>query len=241
MFSTLESSSAQPERYLKLLKSLKDYPQDPIDNSVIERALREGLLNKEQCKKLLDLYTTSYNQALRACFPRDAYNHLEGARIAAANLEPHEDLILEHAAAEIQTLLQLPKPLAALSVKDSYLHFLRRKIQDFPYETTVKKLSHYINECLRRSGATGQSTWLIKARDAFRVLGYLHKCKESTHYSCTAEYDEMVRYGIDQTNRRFVHLRNSELQENTFDNMNKPTLIRLPDPDYSWLEKKDAP
>lgn len=236
-----ESPPIIQEKLHHIVDSLEKFPQDPVDNQTVQRAVQEGLLTKEQRVKLRELYTAGYNKALRACFPRDAYKHLDGTRIVSSGLEPHEQQITtEQLAREIQTMLRLPKPLDSLSVKEIYQHFLRRKIQEFPYETAVKKLSQYINECLGQNASDKDAAWLYKARDAFRVLGYLHKCRESVHYSCESEYNEMVRYGIDEKTGSFVHLRNSELTENTYDNMNKPTFVRLKDPDFSWLEAKDV-
>lgn len=232
MTQSREIYTRSPRELSYIIESLQNFPQAPVDNNIVAQALQDGLISKEQQRILADLYTVSYNKALRACFPRDAFGHLDGVRLVASAIENDDTYNLEQEALDIQKILQLPKALDELCVKDIYLNFLRRTIKEFPYEEAVKKLSRYINECLRRSAATKESLWLTRAIKGFRVLGYVHKLKEDAHYSCESEYDEMVRYGIDRDTLQFIRLPLSQLTENTYDNMRKPTIIKLKDPNY---------
>ncbi len=233
-----EHASVLGEQLNDIFDSLKKYPQSPVNIDVIAEASHQGLLSKEQKTTLVHLFTEGYNKAFRACFPRDSYDHLRGLYSTLEHPEKNPEKNLDREETELKILLNINKSFEDLTVKDCFTHFRRRKIEEFPYEEASARLSDVVNERLREGKLTNNSTSLKKAIGAFRLLGYLHKLKERTHYGCESEYDEMVRFGIDETSKSLITLRNSQLTENTFKNMNSTQLIRLKDPNNDWLYRE---
>ena len=200
------------------VESFKKWPQCGINLDVLAEGVQSGRLTPEQQADLNDTFVRGYNQALHACFPKDAFDILRGQNMIADNIAPQEHLDLDGEWEEICQLTKIGLAQQDITTEAAFKHFRQFKREDFPeYEAIFKKISLYISECIRRAHKEKNSSLLARVVPTFKLLAYFHKLHERTHYWCEDEFNAMVRFGTDRKKMEFRYLRKDEITEKSFD------------------------
>jgi hypothetical protein len=200
------------------IEGFKKWPQTGINLDVLAEGIKSGKLTPEQQTELNDTFTKGYNQALHACFPRDAFDILRGQNMIADNIPPQEHLDLDNEWKEINQVTKFGISQNDITTEDAFKHFKQFRREDFPdYEAISQKISLYISECIRRAHEENNHELFEKIIPAFKILAYFHKLHEKNHYWCQSEFDEIVRFSTDPEKLEFKYLRKEDVKEKFFD------------------------
>jgi len=170
------------------------------DLYTLAELVKHRMLTPEDFQRLPAAYIAGFNSTFKRCFPKDAFDNLRALNIVADFIPPQEDMDLDAKWEEISSNLGIATP-AAVTTEVAWKTFVKVQAKDFPddrYEATAKELSDYIAEAVRRAHTQKDPGMLKRAIPAFKVLRYLHKMKEQTHYWCEDEFDAMARFGVDE-------------------------------------------
>jgi hypothetical protein len=201
----------------KTIEGFKKYPQSGINLDILEKGIRDGKLSAEELAGLNETFVIGYNKALHACFPQDAFDILRGQNMIAGYIPPQEQLDLDREWEEIAQLTRLTVPQQAVTTEVAFKNFKQFKPDNFPnYEAILQKISIYISECIRRAHKENNPELLQRVIPTFKLLAYLHKLHERTHYWCESEFDVIVRFGVDPEKMEFRYLKKDEVTEKFF-------------------------
>jgi len=199
------------------VESFKKWPQSGINLEVLAKGIKSGELTAKQQKELNETFVNEYNQALHACFPKDAFDILRGQNMIADNIPSQEHLNLDKEWEKIAKLTKINMPQKDITTEVAFKHFRQFQREDFPeYETIFQKISLYISNCIRRAHKEKNPLLLEKIIPTFKLLAYFHKLNEGTHYWCEDEFNAMTRFGIDPDKLEFKYLRKEDVKEKLF-------------------------
>lgn len=200
------------------VENFKKWPQSGINLDVLGEAIKKKELSPEALTDLNKTFVIGYNKALHACFPKDAFSILRGQNMIAEHIPAQEHLDLEREWEAISELTKLDIAQERITTEAVFKHFRQFKREDFRnYDFIFEKISLYISECLRRAHKERDPKLLERVIPTFKLLAYLHKLQELTHYSCESEFDAMVHFGVDPKKMEFRYLKKDEVREPFFD------------------------
>jgi hypothetical protein len=198
-----------------VIENFKKWPSGGINLDILSEAIKENKLTAEQLTGLNSFFVTGYIQAMDSCFPGNAFDNLRGQNMIADYIPPQESLDLDKEWANIHDLLKLEKPADEMSTSDILKHIAKFKADDFPnFEEIVQTISSYIGESIRRAHKENDPARLQKVIPAFKLLVYFRKkLRGAADYGCEAEFDRVVRFGVDLDKMGFRYLQKDELKE----------------------------
>lgn len=200
--------------------NIQDYVADQIkfgatNIDILADIINHNLVPPEKAHDLSNAYMATIHDAFRRRFPGDAFRNLQALNIVAKNITPNEGLNLDNQWQQIQSALQLPQ-VSPLTVKIIYKYFLPLADGKYPqekYEGIQDMLTTYLLECIRRAHSNNDISLLHKVIPAMKVLGYFHKMKVGTQYTCSDEFNTIARFGVDDEHMGFRYMSKSETQQ----------------------------
>lgn len=219
-FLNLNTSTDSP-RQKEVLEFADTVRQDPscVENLTLFRAaLEQGAFSEKELSKIAKVIPDSYNYKLHACFPGDALTYVQALYMIAEHLPPRPNINLQLEWQDLLKSVGMNPSRTNISTLDAFEHFRYLNREQFPdYHKLVKDLSGHLNETLRQARLDLNADLLDHSISVLRVLGYLHKCVEGTHYYCQDEYNVMTRWGVDRHRAALKTLKADEAVEPDMD------------------------
>lgn len=183
------------DKYVEELRS--DYSRS--ENLELFRAvLIHQRLSEDELKAISQAVPGYINAKLRACFPGDAFVYTRALSWIAQFLPNRGDVDLKQEWREILSSLGVREDKQVIKTIDAYEHFRYLKAEEFSdYPQLVERLTQHLGETLRRAKENSDVDMLAHSTSVLRILAYLHKRIEGVHFACSAEYDQMIGWGVD--------------------------------------------
>ena len=181
----------------------------------IQKVLGFGVFDDPELNSMYQKLKKGFVGRLRACFPRDAFDYLSGMSVVmqerASNLPPLEKRIgLEGVVSDLEPEGFVDKVMnigndEVIDVEECRVYFRRygwnRETGEsgHPNETAVlSKMLKFIDQSLLLSCQKKDSRYKSQAVEMAKVVTYLVKAKESTHYYCSDEFKAVKRFSADR-------------------------------------------
>jgi hypothetical protein len=202
------------ENLIREIESFEKFPSSGINLDILTQGIQSNELSSEQQLRVSNICVIGYNNALRSCFPKDAFRILKAQNIIFNGIPSYEEMDLDKEWQKIAELTGITIPQLEITTEFAFKHFKNKFPNDFVgYEEIYSKISLYISECIRRAHFDNNPQLLEIVIPTFKVLAYFHKIHEWTHYSCSAEFNAMVRFGVDREKMQFINLREEDIKE----------------------------